>query len=786
MTQRGNSIIDIQDVKNIWRIFTKNWYIIGSLILVSYILSQIYTYKISKTYAAKTQILLKSEDIYDYQTQLYKSIGYYESYQDVANQKRVVTSTNLIQKAISKLSLDVSYYIVGRFKTEEVFEYIPFKVDVRGFNSDFYEKEINFRIKDDKSFEISYSSPKGDINYNETYQFGELILSNNLNFVINKTDINQQAISSLKEIEYKFIIHNPTNIVYKYKNAVNVDNIEWTNILEVTVEDNIPQRAVQFLDTLSSVYIDYTLKSQIDVNENTLNYIDKQLNEVTEILTSIEDDLENYKKEKTILDLNKEENEYFQKLVAYDADKRKIDIELQSINSLEQYILKNQDEKLLPPSVYIISGDDYLKTTINELYSLQMTRNAELFNVKEKSITINQIDEKINLLRKNLLTYIFNTKKALSVEEANISAQINNYEALIQTIPNKERQMLSIERKQQVNEKMYVFLLEKRANTVIARAGIIPETKIIETAHSIGIVKPNKEKISYSFIGVGLVISLLIAFIRTIFFEKIESLVELKNQTNLPVLGEILFSEEAKQSYIVVTINSRAAITESFRSVRTNLEYLLTDEQSKVVLITSTNPGEGKTFCSINLAAILAKAGKKVLVMELDLHRPKVQTGLNMTSDYGISSFLIGKQSLSNIILKTTVENMDVVFSGPIPPNASELIMSPRLSEMICHYRGIYDYIIIDTPPVGLISDALVLMKHSDINLFVLNTKYANKNAISNAQEIVNTHKVKNFGFILNGVERKKSKYYYNKYGYGYGYGYGYSQEYPLDEQKPV
>jgi len=402
-----------------------------------------------------------------------------------------------------------------------------------------------------------------------------------------------------------------------------------------------------------------------------------------------------------------------------------------------------------------------------------------LFDAKESSDAIRRTDETIQRHRKNLLIYIKNSRIAIVEKKADLQMQVSDYERLIRGVPSSQRDLLNISRKLQVNEKLYVFLLEKRANTVIARAGIIPQTKVIETARSLGVVRPDRLKILYTFIIGGLIFSLLLIFVRVIFYERIENADQLKELTKVPVFGEIITSEKAESNYIVVDSDPKSAITESFRTIRTNLEYLAAEHKSKVVLTTSYRPNEGKTFCSVNLAAILAKAGKKVLLLELDLHKPKVGIGLNMSSNNGLSSYLIGKAELSNCIMNTHIENFDVILSGPTPPNASEIVLSSKLDELLVETRKSYDYILIDTPPVGLISDALVLMKHADAVLFVLNTRFANKDHLKNALEVVEVNKKKNFGFILNGVRMKKSKYYYNtNYGYGYRYAYGYGYGY--------
>ncbi|MCB0814609.1 MAG: hypothetical protein KDB87_15790, partial [Flavobacteriales bacterium] len=583
----------------------------------------LYSYKIPEVYGASTQILLKDKEVYNYQTQVYQNIGYIAAYGDIVNQKRVLTSYDLIDRTLDKLDFDVSYYIIGRFKTSEVYHALPFEVTISVLNPKLYEKPFDLRIVDPDHFELSYDN--GTAIVTRMHPFGEDIADKDFVLRVDKTEeILPRHIERLATSDYQFIAHSRNWLVNKYKYGMLVENLEYTTILQVTVEDQIPIKAKLFLDSLSQEYINYTLKSEFDINENTLSYIDRQLDEVTDILGRHEQELEEYKLNKDILDLNREENRYFQELVRFDNERRRLELMLESLDDLEDYVLNIGDEKLLPPSLYILEDDVFQKQTLNELYDMQMQRNRMLFEAKEDIEAVQQLDEVIRLTRANLLVYIGNTRTALRQKIGDVGGQIADYESLIRGVPKTQRDILNIERKVQVNEKLYLFLLEKRANTVIARAGIIPQTKVIETARSLGVVRPDKVKILYSFIVGGVVISLLVVFVRVMFYDRIENADQLKEVAHLPVFGEIIASEKAEENYVVVDSDPKAAITESFRTVRTNLEYLPVTDSGKVVLVTSYRPNEGKTFCSVNLSAILAKAGKKVLLLELDLHKPKV------------------------------------------------------------------------------------------------------------------------------------------------------------------
>ncbi len=776
--QTRGSIIDAKDLRFILRIVAKNWYFVVVALVLSAVLSYLYSYKLPDVYGASTQILLKDREVYNYQTQMHTNIGYIGVYGDIVNQKRVLTSYDLINETLDKLDFDVSYYIVGRFKTSPVYGTLPFTVNVDLLNQRLYEKPIDLRIVDHGTFEVSYDMD-GEIR-RKIFPFNEWARDKDMVIRVDLASyVREDAMADYTATDYQFIRHSRNSMVGRYKNLIQVANHDFTTILQVTVEDEVATRAKMFLDSLSLVYINYTLQSEIDINENTLVYIDRQLEEVSAILEIHEDEQEAYLVNNDILNLGREESLYFEELLSYDNQRRRLEIDLQGLDALEQYVINSDEEELLPPAVYIMD-DGFLRGALGELYGMQLERNRMLFDGTEESPAILRFDEVAQMNRGNLLLYIKNSRAALLSRMDDYTAQIKDYEAMLRQVPKNQRDLVNIKRRLQVNEKMYLFLLEKRANTVIARAGIIPQTKVIESARSIGVVRPDKTRILYTFLMGGVLVSFIVVFVRIMFYDRIENAEQLKEITTLPVYGEIIASEKAEENYVVVDSDPKAAITESFRTVRTNLEYIPGEEgKGKVVMVTSYRPNEGKTFCSVNLACILAKAGKRVLLLELDLHKPKVAVGLGMSSTSGLSNVLVGRVPWREAVLPTQFDNLSVMLAGPTPPNASELVLSKHLVQIFDEARDLYDYVVVDTPPVGLITDALLMMRHTDATLFVVNTRFANKDHVTNAMEVLGQNAGRNSGFILNGVRMKKSKYYYNtNYGYGYRYAYGYGSGY--------
>ncbi len=779
--KKNTAIIDINDLKVLWRIISRNWYIPLTFVAIFYLLGYFYVYRLTNIYQVSTQLMLRNNSLY-YRQNVINELGgasgggadKFNNYVDNTTEMQVIKSYDLIKNVVMKLKdhLQVSYYIVGRVRTTEQFTGMPFEVIVNTVNSSLYDQRIYFRFIDERTYELRYNVNGNEVK--KTGKFDTELVDLDFNILIKKIKtITPDNLKESSEIQYQFSIHSIDGLVSQFQSGIELENPDYTNILKISYKDVLPERAQLFLDTLAVLYMQNTVEARFDINKRTLDFIDRQMHEVSSVLKDIEDTMQVFKSQKNILNLTKEEEDYFGKLSAYDQEKTKLNLQIESLNDLEKYIIEDKDPQFLPPSVYVAQNDHFLLKEAAELYQLQIKYNEQSNVATSKNFQLQEIENTINKTKKNLLVYINNSRNATKKIIENINKEMSVYVNDIQLIPQKQRELLSIQRKVSVNENLYTFLLEKRASTYIARATIIPETKIIEAPRSTGIVWPDKSRIIATFSFIGLAVSLILIVIRVVFFTTLQTIDELKEATKFPVMGDVPWVKKNSSVGLIIDSDSRSRVAESFRSLRTNLQYLNIHKGPKVVLVTSNGPGEGKTFCSINMAGILAKAGKKTLVLELDLHKPRVQKALEMEADIGISTVVIGNTQIPESIKKTKIDNLDVMLSGPIPPNPSEMILSNELKEIIDYGRAHYDYVVIDTPPAGLISDAIFLMQYTDISLFVLNTKTSNKRIVTVVNELIENNKIQHFAYILNGVRRRKSSY-YNKYGYGYGYGYEY------------
>lgn len=784
MAQNKASFIDPEDLRPIFKFVGKNWLALMLLPVITYVVAYIVTYQTPDIYAAKSEILLRSQETYDYQSQIYSNVGYYTLLADVTNQQRVLSSYDIISKSLTKLDYNISYYLVGRLKTEQQDNIsaldITFAKDKLGepvIHPSLLNQPINVKVLDLDRFSISYERMGEQIT--KEYLFGQQIEEPDFTMVINKTDrIDEGTIENNKDIGFQFRVHSHKYLVSKYKRALTIENIEYTSILNLQVENEVPERAKRFLDTLSTVYIDYTQQTRIDVNENTQRYIDKQLDELEYILDSLEYMLQSFRDSNRILDLSKEQEEYFKSMVEFDAQKRRLELQLESMSTMEEFLLQKANNEALPPSFFMFEEDYILQDQISELSSLKRERIVKMLNYTEENGEILKLDSIINTVKQGIYKYTVDTKAAILSKIRDINAQIARLEYKLKQIPKSQRDILGIDRKLKVNENLYIFLLEKKANTVIARAAILPEASLVEESRNLGVVGPNKQKTIYLAVGIGLAIAVVIGLIRTIFFERIENIREMKSISKLPIIGGIPNYTEINTDPIAIASAPRSNVAEAFRSIRTNLQYLLQAEGPKVILVTSLHPGEGKTFTSSNLASVLAKAGKKVMLLDFDMHKPKIHKTFGLENVTGVSTYLIGRTDIGACKIQTQVENLEVMTAGPVPPNASELVLSERVNMLLDELKASHDFIVVDTPPLMLISDSLVLMNHVDTGIYVMNTEKASKQGIRYMEDVLGQNNLTNVSVLLNNIKQKKWKYYYGKYAYRYGYGYGYDYGY--------
>ena len=400
-----------------------------------------------------------------------------------------------------------------------------------------------------------------------------------------------------------------------------------------------------------------------------------------------------------------------------------------------------------------------------DMLRIKNTQSSETYGFRRKLNMLNNT-------KLSLMTQLSQNRHLLQKELYQINSGIFNLESQLVDLPNKETELARLKRHYDIYEKFYLLLLEKQTEFEIAKAGAVPSFVVLANASVASIPIFPQARMAYGFaLGFGFLISLVLVLIRYLLDSSLSSLKEIESDLRLPVMGGIpeYLKEKMDVSRLIVHENPKSQISEALRSIRTNIDFISNiREKKKVISITSTISGEGKTFVAINLAGILAQSGLKVVLLDLDMRKPKVHLSFGVDNDKGMSTILIGKHKPEECVKKTSIENLDFIPSGPTPPNPSELILRDDFTDLIKNLKEKYDIVFIDSPPVGLVTDGILIMKHVDIALYVLRINYSKRSFKANIHRLLEQANFKHMGIIVNAVQSVHT------YGYGYGYGYGY------------
>jgi capsular exopolysaccharide synthesis family protein len=421
--------------------------------------------------------------------------------------------------------------------------------------------------------------------------------------------------------------------------------------------------------------------------------------------------------------------------------------------------------------------DPLLVELISKFQELQAKRKSLSYGVKSATPAVKIIDQQIADTRASLIENIKSIRQNVLSANQTLASQLGDYEGKIKQVPEIERDLLAIQRKFEVNQNIYIYLLQKKAETSIAKAAAISDNKVLdESSLAEEPVEPNKKAILLLAFFASIFLPLILLFLRKYFKTTVSNREEISRLTEIPVLGVV--GHVNKTDNLIVQHRPKSRIAEAFRSIRTNLQFFGSRSGNKIILITSSVGGEGKSFVTINLASVFAMQNYKVVIVGVDLRKPKLYQDFNLGNENGVSSYLIGRTDLQSVIRPTGIPNLDLISSGPIPPNPSELISKKEMGQMFEELSRYYDYILVDTPPLGIVSDAFQLMNFSHINVYVVRENYSRKDYITTLNSMFEEGKFKNLCILLNDSSFR------NSYGYSYGSpnGYGNGNGYYDDE----
>lgn len=698
---------------------------------------------------------------------LISAVDRFSARKNIDNEIAILKSLKMAQKAVSGLEdFRISYFTVGRVRKPMLYKKAPFEVITDSTANNSRNYPVNITILNKKQYQLEFE----ELKIKKTHEFGVPYKDDNFNFTIVLKDPGYVPPPTVK---YYFVINDAYSIASLYRDKLNITtNDKRGTVLTLSTTGLNPSMEADYINKLMEVYIRTGLEEKNQTAINTINFIDQQLETVVDSLHKAEDKLQNFRLNNKILDISAEGSAIMSRLEKVQSEKVSVDMQLNYFKYLQGYIEKKKDfREVMAPAVMGI-GDPLLNSLVSELATLFGERSVMALNAQQNFPGLNLINSKIqtrlDALKENMRELINTTNLSLN----DIKRRQGDVEKEIQRLPVTERHLLTIQRDFKLNDQIYDFLLQRRAEAAISKASNVADNKVLDAASPMNCyqITPKASRNKMIAYVLGILIPLSILIVIEFFNERIIEPKDIEKLTKVPIFGSIGHNE--KMSDLPVADNPKSAIAESFRALRTNLQYVMRSDEQKIICISSTISGEGKTFCSVNLASIIAQSNKKTLLMSLDLRKPKIHRIFNIENEKGISTFLIGKTSYEESIFQTNIKNLSIATSGPVPPNPAELLETPAMETFINMAKQHFDVIIMDTPPLAIVTDAFLLTRFSNSFLFVVRQNYSTKAVLQLVDDLQIKRNIPNIGILINDV--KIVSYYGRKYGYNYGYGYGY------------
>ncbi len=695
------------------------------------------------------------------------------------------------EKVVDKLKSYITYKKKGRYNLINIYQKNPFSFAMDETHPQLINLPIEIKIIDKNRFEIIVNPEKDTYNlydyekkesnstsipkYKKKFTFGEKVT---LPF-LSGTFTRAKYIPFQNNKQYFIVLKDYNQTVRHYKDALVVKPKDKnSSILVLKLRGTNKKELEEYLNTTTQL-----LKKQIldDKNRyaiNTIKFIDSTLTYIQNDLSLAAKDLKKFISNKTVLNLDDPTAKLYEKITGLDLQKNTIFQKKIYYDQLKKYLKNKSNYENLPAPTVVGIEDPTIVSNVAKITQLAIQRKKALMNFQENAVPIKKIDLEIESIRQSLLQTVESALYNLKQELQFVNKNIRILEAQINKLPAAKQTLLSLKRKYELKEEVYNALLQKRNEASIVKASNVSDLKIIDNAKDIGQlpVAPNR-KINYLIALVaGVLLPLLIIFTIFLLDNKVHDISDLEELTKVPILGQVYHHD--KKGKMPVRDFPRGVVAESFRSLRSALRFMYPKHDgADSILITSSVSGEGKTFVSINLALIQAASNKKTILLEFDLRKPKFKEYFKEAKHKhaGLSHYLSGLASIEDIIVPTIHENLDLVLSGSIPPNPSELILTDYTKKLFKELSERYDQIIIDSPPLGLVSDALELQKFAGISIFIVREDYSIKSFVKDIDERYKRKEIENIAIIYNDFKvNMLKKYGYSKnYGYSYGYGYG-------------
>ena len=739
-------------------------------IAASLFVSYIYLRYATLIYSSTGTMVIKDEKSSGGSNDKFEQLLMSDGKKNIQNEIEYLKSRPLMERVVRALNLNFTYYAKGNIKELNIYTSAPFVLQaykIKDSAASFsmaidFENEKNFRINKGKSL----------------FTFGQVFETSSGIFSVTRNPLH--AVGS----EYRVAWEPTSNVASQLISSLLVAPKQNTGILILSLESTNPALAANVINQLMLEYQLATIEDKNVATRNTLKFVDERIAVVQRELDSINLQLQLFQQQNNIIEPETQSSNYLSRIEETNKEASVQAIMLTNAQMIEDY-LNDQNNAFTPvPSVLGIS-DPTLTEMIGGYNKSQLDRVRLLENAPPGNIAIQQVEQQIHVLRSKILENVKNIKASVRSTIGSIENRERAAIGQVRLLPAKMQVYSEIQRAQATKLVVYNSLLEKREQSAISLASTISNTKVLQDARpNQNPISPDSKNAKLLAIVIGLALPALFIFVLELLNDKINGRADIEKLTNATILGEVghNYGKEA----LVVTQTNRKVVSEQFRILRSNLQYVLNHVNKPVILVTSSFSGEGKSFISANMGAVMAVTGKKTIILEFDIRKPKVLSHLNLPKKPGLTNYILGKVKPEDLPIPVPgSENLFVLACGPVPPNPAELLLDPKLDELITYLKANFDVIVMDTAPVGMVSDAMILSRFADCTLYITRQGHTFKKQVGLIDELYQQGKLPKINIILNDVTIKSGYGYYGSGKYGYGYGYGYGSGYFEDEDIP-
>lgn len=749
----------------------RHWYVVLICLMLASLVAFLKNRYTERVYPVNASILIREREATAGAELLFNN-PLINPYRNYLNEPYIIRSYPLITRVIKDNNFHISFYREGYFMTTESYNYIPVKAIWCG-PDEVPSGRFVFTLRDANTYELR-PSVDADEKEGKVFPLGDSIEFKGFRLCISR--IQNREIDPYIGVPFHVVIQDPVAIARSYINRLSVTWAEeGAGIINLGLSGTNPDKEIDFLASLIGSYQQLDLDKKNERAERTIQFIEEQFGKIRDSLRTVEFQLERFGNSSRVKDMSLEAQRLLSKLEEYESQKAELLISQNYYDYLEKYLNTggNFDQVILPASVGI--SDQVLNTMLTKLVEVQLETKLYIDPANQSNPLVTRNIQRINEIKRDVMESLQTLRSTDQIKLDFLNRQTQQIERQVQSLPASERQLVAIQRNYSLLENLYVFLMQKLSEAEISKASNTSDIISVNPPMRGPAVSPKPVQNYLIAITLGLLVPFSAFVLLEVMNNKVQSKEDIEKLCNIPFIGGV--GHNSSGSNLVVNHRPKSGVAESFRALRSNLNYFTGNKNKQVFMVSSSISGEGKTFTTINLATVFAMSGRKTLIVGADMRRPKIFEDFKCSNAIGLSTFLSGMNRFEEIVQGTEIENLMLVSGGPVPPNPSELLLTDRFEIFMRSAVDQFDYVIIDTPPLALVTDAFVISKFVNHTVFVLRQNYSPKEFIRSIGEYYESGKLKNISIMLNDIYR-------TGLGYGYGQGYAYTYSYGYGPRK--